>query len=72
VEGTVRLYFEVLPDGSVKENVLVQRTSGFEDFDRNATAALLSWHFEPLAAGAVGDQWGNITLNYRLSDAHHD
>jgi TonB family protein len=66
VEGSVRLYFEVLPDGSVKENVLVQKTSGFEDFDRNATIALRSWRFEPLSGGAVGDQWGNITLNYRL------
>lgn len=68
VEGSVRLYFVVLPDGRVKENVLVQATSGYEEFDRNATEALLAWRFEPLTGGAVGEQWGSITLNYRLGD----
>ncbi|HMB68068.1 MAG TPA: energy transducer TonB, partial [bacterium] len=69
IEGSVRLYFEVLPDGAVKENVLVQKTSGVEEFDRNAARALLAWLFEPLSGGAVGEQWGSITLNYRLGDA---
>jgi TonB family protein len=69
VEGSVRLHFTVLPDGQVKRNVLVEKTSGFEDFDRNATVALLDWQFEPLPGGASGEQWGTITLNYRLDDA---
>lgn len=68
VEGSVRLYFEVLPDGRVKENVLVERTSGVEDFDRNATRALKSWRFEPVADG-VGEQWGSITIDFRLNEA---
>jgi TonB family protein len=68
VEGSVRLYFEVLPNGRVKENVLVERTSGVEDFDRNATRALLSWRFEPVADG-VGVQWGSITIDFRLNGA---
>lgn len=68
VEGSVRLYFVVLPDGRVKENVLVQATSGYEEFDRNATDALLAWKFEPLTGGAVGEQWGSITLHYRLGE----
>jgi TonB family protein len=68
VEGSVRLYFEVLPSGRVKENVLVERTSGVEDFDRNATRALLSWRFEPVADG-VGVQWGSITIDFRLNGA---
>jgi TonB family protein len=66
VEGSVRVYFEVLPDGRVKRNALVDKTSGFRDFDQNALVALLEWRFEPLAKGAVGEQWGSITLNYRL------
>ena len=65
VEGTVRLRFVVAPNGEVKRNVMVERTSGFEDFDRNAEIALLAWQFEPLD-GATTDQWGSITLNYRL------
>ena len=68
VEGSVRLYFEVLPNGRVKENVLVERTSGVEEFDRNATRALLSWRFEPVADG-VGVQWGSITIDFRLNGA---
>ncbi|HMB71491.1 MAG TPA: TonB family protein [bacterium] len=72
IEGSVRLYFVVLPDGRVKENVLVQATSGYEEFDRNATDALLAWRFEPLTGGAVGEQWGSITLHYRLGDVAHN
>jgi TonB family protein len=69
VEASVRLLFFVLPDGRIKESVLVQKTSGFEDFDQNATTALLAWRFEPLPAGVPDEQWGEITFNYRLRDA---
>lgn len=67
IEGSVNLYFVVQPDGTVKTNVMIQKTSGFEDFDRNATDALLAWRFEPLEGGATGEQWGTITFHYRLS-----
>ena len=70
VEGSVTLYFFVLPDGRVKDNVLVERTSGFSDFDERAVAALLEWKFVALpASGASNEQWGRITFNYRLSGA---
>jgi TonB family protein len=72
VEGSVRLHFVVLADGRVKDNVLVERTSGFEEFDRNAAQALLVWHFEALPAGTAGDQWGSITMHYRLGDQARD
>ncbi len=68
VEASVSLYFRVLPDGRVKENVLVQKTSGYEDFDRNAVSALLGWRFEPLGGTHSGEQWGAITFDYKLSD----
>ncbi len=68
VEASVNLYFIVLPNGKVKKNILVQKTSGFQDFDRNAITALLAWKFEPLERGKTGEQWGSITFNYRLSD----
>jgi TonB family protein len=68
VEGNVTLYFVVRADGSVRENVLVQRTAGFEDFDENARAALRAWRFEPLRGGRTGEQWGTITFQYRLRD----
>ncbi len=66
VEGSVTLYFVVRPDGMVKENVLVQKTAGFEDFDENARAALRNWRFEPLRGGRIGEQWGTITFRFRL------
>ena len=68
VEGSVNLYFVVEPDGTVRTNVMIQKTSGFEDFDRNATNALLAWRFEPLESSATGEQWGTITFHYRLSN----
>jgi TonB family protein len=68
IEGSVTLYFFVLPDGRVKENVLVERTSGFTDFDEGALKALLAWRFAALPGGA--EQWGRITFHYRLGDAN--
>ncbi len=69
VEGSVTIYFVVRPDGSVKENLLVQKTAGFEDFDESARTALRVWRFEPLRAGRTGEQWGTITFHFRLSSA---
>jgi TonB family protein len=69
VEGSVAIYFVVLSDGSVKENVMVEKTAGFADFDDNAVHALLAWRFAPLDGGGTGEQWGTITFHYRLSDA---
>ena len=66
VEGSVTLYFVVRADGTVKENILVQKTAGFQEFDDNARAALAAWRFEPLRDGSVGEQWGNITFHFRL------
>lgn len=66
VEGSVTLHFFVLPDGRVKENILVERTSGFSDFDTGAVEALRQWKFQSLPGS--GEQWGRITFNYRLSD----
>jgi len=66
VEGSVTLYFIVRADGTIKENVLIQKTAGFGDFDENARVALRDWRFQPLKPGETGEQWGTITLNYRL------
>ena len=66
VEGSVTLYFVVRPDGSVKENVLVQKTAGFEEFDENARTALKAWKFQPLTGGRTGEQWGTITFHFRI------
>lgn len=67
VEGSVTLGFVVLPDGRVKKNVMVHRTSGYEDFDRRAQEALRLWRFEPLPPGSTDEQWGSITVHFRLT-----
>ncbi len=67
IEVTVQLHFMVLPDGRVKENILVERTSGFKDFDMNAVGAVSGWRFEVLAGGEISEQWGRIIFNYRLN-----
>lgn len=69
VEAQVTLYFIVRADGSVKENILVQKTAGFGDFDDNARSALATWRFEPLSGGRTGEQWGTITFHFRLRGA---
>jgi len=69
VEGSVTLYFVVRSDGTVKENVVIQKTAGFGDFDENARTALRGWLFEPLRGGRTGEQWGTITFNFRLRNA---
>ena len=66
IEGSVTLRFYVLPDGRVKDNIFVEKTSGFSDFDGNAVTALRTWRFAPLPGS--GEQWGVITFHYRLSD----
>lgn len=66
VEANVIVYFVVLPDGSVKENVRIQRTAGYRDFDRRAVAAVRQWRFAPLAGRDGREQWGTITFRYRL------
>ena len=67
VEGTVTLRFTVLADGRVKENIQVERTAGFAEFDDNAVAALRRWRFAPLEGQPV-EQRGAITFRYRLRD----
>jgi TonB family protein len=69
VEGSVTLYFVVRPDGTVKENILIQKTAGFGDFDDNARNALRAWRFEALKGGRTGEQWGTITFHFRLRSA---
>jgi TonB family protein len=68
VEASVTLYFVVLPDGRVKENIQVQKTAGFGDFDDSAMTALAGWRFAPLTGGDPREQWGTITFRFRLTD----
>ncbi len=62
----VSLYFFVLHTGEVKDNIVVQRTSGDPRLDNLAVEALMRWRFEPLSAAQYGrEQWGIITFKFR-------
>ena len=54
------------PQRVPSENIQVERTAGFADFDANAKTALSQWRFAPLTGGAAVEQWGSITFRYRL------
>jgi len=69
VEGSVTLRFVVRADGTIKEDILVEKTAGFEDFDESARQALRGWKFQPLTGGRTGEQWGAITFNFRIREA---
>lgn len=68
IEASVTLYFVVLPDGRLKDGIVVKKTSGYAEFDRNAEEALREWRFEALPRGIDREQWGTITFNFRLRD----
>ncbi len=68
VEATVTLSLRVRPDGLVNQNVQIQKTAGFEDFDRKAIEAIRQWRFESLTGHDAREQWGTITFRYRLND----
>jgi TonB family protein len=66
VEITMRI--EVTPDGTVRTNVMLDRSSGYPQWDQIAMAALGRWQFAPLAADARPEiQWGEITFIFRLT-----
>jgi TonB family protein len=66
-EGSVTLRFFVQTNGMLKENILVEQTSGHADIDRKAVEALHAWQFEALPGGATGEQWGTITFHFKIS-----
>lgn len=66
IEASVVLEFTVTPDGSVKNTVVVRRTSGYPKLDQSAITALLQWQFAPLAGDENRQEVGLITFNYSL------
>lgn len=66
--GSVRLYFTVTPDGVVRTNIRVTKTTGYPQLDQLGIDALKQWRFAPLNAADEGKgEWGIITFNFSLS-----
>ena len=66
-EGVVAVHFTVMPDGRVKENLYFEQTSPHRDLNRAAMDAISQFVFESLQGAERVEQWGVITIVFRLS-----
>jgi len=66
-EGIVAVHFTVMPDGRVKDNMFFDQTSPHRDLNRAAMAAIKQFKFEALDGSNRVEQWGVITIVFRLS-----
>lgn len=65
VQSDVSLKFQILRNGQVGR-VLLDRLSGYPELDLLAMRAVRRWSFEQLPADVGQDQWGSVTLKFRL------
>jgi periplasmic protein TonB len=66
-EGTTLLKVEVLANGRVGE-IVVTRSSGRQDLDDAAIAAVKQWRFEPARRGSTAvAMWANLPVRFQLS-----
>ncbi len=66
-EGVVVVHFTVLPDGRVKDNTYFEQTSAHRDLNRAAMESIRQFRFAPLPSGEMVEQWGLISIVFRLS-----
>jgi TonB family protein len=65
--GSVRIWFTVTSDGTVRSNMRVTKTTGYPDLDKLALEALRQWTFAPFETADESNQWGIITFTFSLS-----
>ncbi|MBP7792525.1 MAG: TonB family protein [Candidatus Goldbacteria bacterium] len=64
LEATVTIYFVVRPDGTVKDNLIIERSSNYPELDNLAKEALLQFKFAPIPGS--DDQSGYATFRFML------
>jgi TonB family protein len=64
LEATVTIYFVVRSDGTVKDNLIVERSSNYPELDNLAKEALLQFKFAPIPGS--DDQSGYATFRFML------
>ena len=65
VGASISLKFTVMENGTVKENIIVERTSGSSDWDRLVIQSLKKWKFAALNKSDIRhDQTGMITFQF--------
>ena len=67
--GSVRIWFTVTSDGSVRSNMRVTKTTGYPDLDKLALDALKQWRFATFNTSDDSSQWGIITFTFSLSSS---
>ncbi len=66
--GTVVVKLFVAPDGSVRENLTIESTSGYPALDELVANALKGWQFGALDANVPQvDEWGRVTVRFVLN-----
>jgi len=66
--GTLRLYFTVTPEGTVRSNIKVTKTTGNPQLDQIGIDALKQWLFAAQPGSSEDDiQWGIITFTFSLA-----
>jgi TonB family protein len=66
IQAAVTLQFTVSPEGNVRSNIMVARTSGFTSLDQLAVDALRQWRFQPLPEDQMRDELGAITFTFAV------
>ncbi|MGQ9628785.1 MAG: TonB family protein [bacterium] len=64
ISATVKVKIWVAPEGVVREARAIQ-VSGYREFEISAENAIRRWRWEAVDP-SVGDQWGIVTVNYRI------
>ncbi len=64
-EATVTVYFTVLPDGRLKEPLIIKKSSGDPRIDALVIKTLKDWRFAALKT-LQEEQWGLITFRFQL------
>ena len=65
--GLVRVAITVAPDGSVRENVILDASSGYAVLDEAVKNVVRAWQFAPLdATEPQADQTGTIAIKFDL------
>jgi TonB family protein len=68
ISAMVRIYFTVRPDGTIRANLRIERSSGYTELDQLAKEALMNWKFSPTSARSTDNEaWGVITFKFTLA-----
>jgi TonB family protein len=68
ISAMVKIYFTVKSDGTLRSTMRIIQSSGYEELDDLAKAALREWRFSPTDAdSSESASWGVITFRFTLA-----